>query len=99
MSVLVIGPAEEKLIADAIDAASKSTIPWSVIKTIAQGDDSAVLLLGDRKVGVEEMRAKYAAQQIMLVPIARHSRLRSSPLVYCATSPSQRARAGYLVWR
>lgn len=66
MSVLIIGPAEEKLIADAVEAARKNPIPWSVLKAIADGDETTTLLLGDRKVGVDEVRAKYKPQNVML---------------------------------
>lgn len=66
MSILVIGPAEEKLIADAVEAARKTTIPLSVLKAMGSDDPATVLLLGDRKVGVEEMRQRYKSQQVML---------------------------------
>ena len=66
MSILIIGPAEEKLIADAVAAAKKNAVPWAVLKAVADGGPTATLLLGDRKVGVDEVRAKYAPQNVML---------------------------------
>ncbi len=66
MSVLILGPAEEHLIHAAVEAARKNPTPWSVIKAIADGSPRATLLLGDRKVGVDEVRARYKPQNVML---------------------------------
>lgn len=65
MSILVIGPAEEKLIAEAIEAARKNITPLDVVRAYAAGPTS-LLLLGDRKVGVDEMRKRYPPQRVML---------------------------------
>lgn len=66
MSILIIGPVEERLIADAVAAAKTSVIPWAVMEAVSTGDDTTTLLLGDRKMGVDEIRDKYRSQQVML---------------------------------
>ncbi len=64
MSVLILGPAEEALIKAAVDAARAT--PWSVIEGIANASETSTLLLNERKVGVDEVRAKYKPQNVML---------------------------------
>lgn len=66
MSVLIIGPEEERKIHDAVEQARANPVPWSVMKAIADGSPTTTLLLGDRKVGVDEVREKYPPQNVML---------------------------------
>lgn len=66
MSVLILGPTEERLIHDAVEAARANPVPWSVMKAIASGGEKTTLLLGDRKVGVDEVRMKFKPQNVML---------------------------------
>lgn len=66
MSILVLGPAEEVVIRAAVHAARAHPMPWSVMKAIADESDTSVMLLGDRKVGVDEARRMYPPQHLML---------------------------------
>lgn len=65
MSILIIGPDEEKKIAAAIGAARKTPMPWNVMKDIGH-DGRPELLLRERKAGVAEARTSYPPQSVML---------------------------------
>lgn len=64
--VLVIGPPDEVIIEQALAEARANPMPWSVMKAIVTDGPKAKLLLGDRKVGVDEARKQYPPQQIVL---------------------------------
>jgi hypothetical protein len=64
--VLIIGSEERKLIEAALETARANPTPWEAFKDIAQADETHELLLRDRKPGVEELRAKYPSQNVIL---------------------------------
>jgi hypothetical protein len=66
MSVLIIGPAEERKINDAIQLARANTIPLRLAEMMGDDSPKAEMLLRDRKPGATEIRGFYPPQQIML---------------------------------
>lgn len=65
MSILIIGPTEEQLIADAIKAAREHPIPLSILRGVALPPTDR-LMLADRKQGTDFVRRRYQSQHIML---------------------------------
>ena len=66
MSILMIGQREEAEIKNIIAAARAKPKPWVLTKALVQDDPTAVLMLGDRKAGVDEFLKEYPSHQIML---------------------------------
>lgn len=64
--ILIVGDEQRIEISAAIERAKAKPMPWSVMKAIVSRDATTTLLLGDRKIGVEEARAKYPPQNVML---------------------------------
>jgi hypothetical protein len=68
ITVLIINETLQGMINAAVEAAKGNTVPWSVLHDIAEDDPASTLNLADRKHPdrVEQIRRKYAPQQVLL---------------------------------
>lgn len=66
MSILVIGDRERAKIKAAIEQARACVNKWEDVQGVADGTISSVLLIKDRKPGVEEYLEKRSVQRLML---------------------------------
>lgn len=64
--VLIIGPAEQALIEQALVLARINAVPWERIKALVDRTDATTLLLVDRHEGVDKMRKQYPPQNVIL---------------------------------
>ena len=66
MSVLIIGPEQEREIQGAVDKARANPVPWEVLQAIADPGAKPMLMMKDRKPGTEAIRDKYPSHSVML---------------------------------
>lgn len=83
MSVLIIGPAEQHLIALALAAAKANPTPASETERIAVKSDTDRLMLSERLPETDEVRQRFAPQQLILGTYRAALSFEEQPLGLC----------------